>query len=113
MPLPEVRKGLLWEDEEEEGSLGHFLEKKWLSLILPRPHMALLFLVLAPLVLITTKAEPRLPEQPLASSCCLLRGFAAFFSQRNNFLWLCRGFGGGFALAKGGFSLGRCQAGFS
>lgn len=93
--------------------MGHFLEKKWQSLILLRPRTALLCLVLAPLVLITTKAELRLPEQPLASSCCLLRGFAAFFSQRDSFLWLSRGFAGGFALAKGGFSLGHSQAGFS
>lgn len=74
MPPPEARKELLWEEEEEEEEsiLGHFSEKKWQSLILPRPPTALLCPLLALLVLTAIKTEPRLPEQPLPNTHCLL-----------------------------------------
>lgn len=104
----------MWEEEEEEeeGILGHFSEKKWQSLILPRPPTGPLCPLLASLVLIRIEAEPRLPVQPLPGTRCPLRallcsspkgGFS--FGSAEALLGLCP--------PEGGVSVGHCHAGFS
>lgn len=105
MPPPEARKELLWEEEEEEGVFGALLRKEMAKPLPSSAAPGAAGPLLAPLVLIRIKAEPGRPEQPLPSTCCLLR--ALLCSQ--DFLRLCRGF----ALPKGGFSVGHSHAGFS
>lgn len=110
MPPPEARKELVWEEEEEEeGILGHFSEKKWQNLILPRPPTGPLCPVLASLVLITIEAEPRLP---VPGTRCLLRALLCSapkgglsFGSAEALLGLCP--------PEGGVSVGHCHAGFS